>query len=166
VLKPIPVLLRIVVAGVIFAGLSAGGYIVKSRYFPAAMPVEILSIETARGPATFSVEIAATQEQQERGLMFRKKLAPGAGMLFDFGHDRNVSFWMKNTLIPLDMLFVRSDGVIVRIARNTKPLSERVIPSGRPVRAVLEIAGGRAAELGVRPGDRVRSGITFSASSR
>ena len=164
VLKRIPGLLRVLIAGVILAGLSVAGYAVKTRYFPPALPVEALSIETAKGPATFSVEVATTREQQERGLMFRKSLAPGAGMLFDFGHDREVSFWMKNTLIPLDMLFIRSDGVIVRIARNAKPLSERAISSGRPVRAVLEIAGGRAAEMGVRPGDKVRSGVTLRAA--
>ncbi len=156
-----PVLLRVVIAGLIVAGSLAAGYVAKSLYFPATMRVEALSIETPKGPAKFSVEVATTREQQERGLMFRKSLAPDAGMLFDFGQDREVSFWMKNTLIPLDMLFIRSDGVVVRIAHNAKPLSEGAIRSGRPVRAVLEIAGGRAAELGVRPGNKVRSDVTL-----
>jgi uncharacterized protein len=151
--------IRVIAAALVVVGVSATAYIGKSRFFPPGMPVEALAIDTAKGPVKFSVEVASTREEQERGLMFRKSLAPGAGMLFDFGNDREVSFWMKNTLIPLDILFVRSDGVIVRINHNAQPLSERNIPSGRPIRAVLEIAGGRAAELGVRPGDRVRSDV-------
>lgn len=160
-------MLRVVIAGLMVAGSLAAGYVAKSRYFPAAMHVEPLSIETAKGAAKFSVEVATTHEQQERGLMFRKSLAPDAGMLFAFGQDREVSFWMKNTLIPLDMLFIRSDGVVVRIVHNAKPLSEAAILSGRPVRAVLEIPGGRATELGVRPGDKVRfdvAGFLFPGS--
>ena len=91
--------------------------------------------------------------------MFRKTLAPNAGMLFDFGQEQEESFWMKNTLIPLDMLFIKANGDIARIASNAKPLSEEGIPSYEPVRAVLEIAGGRAAQLGLKPGDKVRQAI-------
>ena len=89
--------------------------------------------------------------------MFRKSVAPNAGMLFDFMKDDEQAFWMKNTLIPLDMLFIKKDGRIARIAANAKPLSTDSIPSYEPVRAVLEIAGGRAAELGLKPGDLVRN---------
>ena len=89
--------------------------------------------------------------------MFRKSLTPNAGMLFDFGKEQEESFWMKNTLIPLDMLFIKANGRIARIAANAKPLSTDGIPSYEPVRAVLEIAGGRAAELGLKPGDLVRN---------
>jgi hypothetical protein len=91
--------------------------------------------------------------------MFRRELPEGQGMLFDFQFDQNVAFWMKNTYIPLDMLFIRSDGRILRIAENTEPLSERNIPSGGPVRAVLEVIGGTAKKLGIAAGDRVSGSI-------
>lgn len=115
-----------------------------------------LVIETAGGPRPFTIEIADTPELQAQGLMFRTKLADGAGMLFPHDAPRELSMWMRNTYIPLDMVFIRADGVVHRIAANTEPLSEAVIGSGGPVVAVLEIAGGSAARLGIRPGDRVR----------
>jgi uncharacterized membrane protein (UPF0127 family) len=87
--------------------------------------------------------------------MYRKELSEGKGMLFDFKRDQEVSFWMENTYIPLDMLFIRGDGTILRIAENTEPLSTRMIPSGGPVRAVLEVIGGTARKFGIAPGDRV-----------
>ena len=121
------------------------------------LPQTPLVIQTAKGPVRFSVEMATTWPQQEQGLMFRKSVAPNAGMLFDFMKDDEQAFWMKNTLIPLDMLFIKKDGRIARIAANAKPLSTDSIPSYEPVRAVLEIAGGRAAELGLKPGDLVRN---------
>jgi uncharacterized membrane protein (UPF0127 family) len=121
------------------------------------LPQKPLVIEASKGLARFTVEMATTWPQQEAGLMFRKVVAPNQGMLFDFGKDGPVSFWMKNTLIPLDMLFIKSDGRVARIAANAKPLSTDAIPSYEPVRAVLEIAGGRAAELGLKPGDLVRN---------
>jgi uncharacterized protein len=121
------------------------------------LPQKPLIIETTKGLVRFTVEMATTWPQQETGLMFRKVVAPNQGMLFDFGKDDPVSFWMKNTLIPLDMLFIKKDGRIARIAANAKPLSTDGIPSYEPVRAVLEIAGGRAAELGLKPGDLVRN---------
>ena len=118
------------------------------------LPQTPLTIQTAKGPVRFTVEMATTPQQQQIGLMFRKVVAPNAGMLFDFGVESPQAFWMKNTLVPLDMLFIKADGTIVRIAANTKPLSEDTVPSYEPVRVVLEIAGGRAAELGLQPGDR------------
>jgi uncharacterized protein len=123
------------------------------------LPQTPLIVETAKGPVRFTVEMATTWPEQERGLMFRKSLAPNAGMLFDFVTEQMESFWMKNTLIPLDMVFIRANGTIARIAANAKPLSEDPVPSYEPVRAVLEIAGGRAAELGLKPGDKVRQAI-------
>jgi len=87
--------------------------------------------------------------------MFRKELPEGQGMLFDFQRDQPVAFWMHNTLIPLDMMFIRSDGRIMRIQENAKPESDDLIPSGSPVRAVLEVIGGTARQLGIKPGDRV-----------
>jgi uncharacterized membrane protein (UPF0127 family) len=112
-----------------------------------------LTIRSASGLHHFTVEVAATPGQQERGLMFRKSLAGDRGMIFPYDPPVDASFWMKNTLIPLDMLFIRSDGTIVRIAANRTPLSLAPVPGGEPVAAVLEIRGGRAAELGIREGD-------------
>ena len=120
-----------------------------------ALRVEPLTIHTARGPVRFQVEIADTDATRERGLMFRKSLAPDRGMLFDFHEPRLVAFWMKNTLIPLDMLFIDKGGVVVSIAREATPMSETPIPSGAPVVGVLEIAGGGAAAIGAEPGDKV-----------
>jgi uncharacterized membrane protein (UPF0127 family) len=113
-----------------------------------------LTIRSATGEHRFTVEVAATPEQQERGLMFVRSLAPDRGMIFPYDPPQQVSFWMKNTLIPLDMIFIRADGTIARIA-TAKPLDETPVPGGEPIAAVLEIAGGRAAELGIRAGDRV-----------
>jgi uncharacterized membrane protein (UPF0127 family) len=97
-------------------------------------------------------EVAATPEQQERGLMFRRSLRPDRGMIFPYDPPQDVSFWMKNTIIPLDIVFIRSDGTIVRIT-HAKALDLSPLPSGEPVAAVLEIRGGRAAELGIKEGD-------------
>ena len=116
---------------------------------------ESLEIVTRNGVHTFTVELAATPEEREKGLMYRRELPEGRGMLFDFKQDVNVTMWMKNTYIPLDMLFIRADGRIQRIAENTEPESTRIIPAGAPVRAVLEVIGGTAKKLGIRPGDRV-----------
>jgi len=91
--------------------------------------------------------------------MYRKELPEGRGMLFDFHRDQEVSFWMQNTYIPLDMIFIRGDGQILRIEENTVPLSTRMIPSRGPVRAVLEVIGGTSRKLGIAPGDRVASPI-------
>lgn len=104
---------------------------------------------------TFTVEIADTPAETSRGLMFREELAPDAGMLFDFLEERPTSFWMQNTLIPLDMLFIKADGEIVRIHENAVPMDTTPIPSGEPVRFVLEIPGGRSAELGLEAGARL-----------
>lgn len=114
-----------------------------------------LTIRSASGTHRFTVEVAETPEQQAQGLMFREALAGNRGMLFPYDPPRAASFWMKNTLIPLDMIFIRPDRTIGRIAANTVPHSLEPVPSLEPVSAVLEIRGGRAAELGIRVGDRV-----------
>ena len=114
-----------------------------------------LWIETADGRHRFDVEIAETDRQMARGLMFRTELAEDAGMLFDYRLPQPIAMWMKNTLIPLDMLFVADDGTIVRIESWTTPLSLAAISSGGPVRAVIELKGGISERLGIRPGDRV-----------
>ncbi len=114
-----------------------------------------LTINSRGKVQRFTVEVAASPQQQERGLMFRKSLAPDRGMIFPYTPPQHVAFWMKNTLIPLDMVFIREDGTIARIA-TAKPLDQTPVPSGEPVVAVLEIAGGRAAQLGIKAGDVAR----------
>lgn len=134
--------------------LAVAGYA-----FPVAAEndtLELLTIETAASVHTVMVEVADTAEERSVGLMHRTELAPDRGMLFDFGRTRQVTMWMKNTLIPLDMFFAERDGHIVTIAERTTPLSEKRIPSRQPVKFVLELAGGSAERLGVVPGDRLR----------
>jgi uncharacterized protein len=117
--------------------------------------LQTLTITGKSGVHEFKVEIADTETTRERGLMFRRDLPEGRGMLFDFHQEGDVNFWMQNTYIPLDMIFIKADGRILRIEQNTEPLSTRLIPSGGPVLAVLEVIGGTAVKLGIAPGDRV-----------
>ncbi|TXC72713.1 DUF192 domain-containing protein [Sphingomonas ginsenosidivorax] len=126
----------------------------------AAVRTMPLSITSTNGAHAFTVEIAKTAAEQERGLMYRTDLKPDGGMIFwpypaGGGAPRDAAFWMKNTPSPLDIVYIRPDGTIARIAENTVPFSETPIPSGEPVGAVLEIMGGRAAALGIAEGDRV-----------
>lgn len=116
-----------------------------------------LTIESAAGRHTFRVELARTPQEQARGLMFRRRLAPDAGMLFVNRRPEVALMWMKNTLIPLDMLFIDAEGRIVRIAERTVPESEATVSSGVPVVAILELNGGTASRLGIAAGDRVVS---------
>jgi uncharacterized protein len=120
-----------------------------------AASIQPLEIVTKTGVHVFSVEMATTEEEKTTGLMYRKELAEGKGMLFDFSPDQEVSMWMKNTYIPLDMIFIRADGRILRIAENTEPLSTKIIPSRGLAKAVLEVIGGTAQKYGIQPGDRV-----------
>jgi uncharacterized membrane protein (UPF0127 family) len=114
-----------------------------------------LEIATAAGTRTFSVELAKTRPELDRGLMYRRSLPSGQGMLFDFGAVRPITMWMKNTYVPLDMIFIGPDGRVRRIAANTKPQSTRLIPGGEGVRYVLEVSAGSARKLGIAIGDRV-----------
>ena len=115
-----------------------------------------LSIETADGRRLdFEVELALNTKQQAQGLMFRREMPEMAGMLFVYGKEWEVSMWMKNTVIPLDMFFIKGDGRIVAIAERTIPFSLETISSGQPVTGVLELNSGTAARLGIRRGDRV-----------
>jgi uncharacterized membrane protein (UPF0127 family) len=114
-----------------------------------------LTIRSASGEHRFTVEVAESAQEQNDGLMYRRSLAPDRGMIFPYDPPQSVAFWMKNTLIPLDMIFIRKDGTIARIVANTVPLSLEPVPGGEPVAAVLELAGGRAAQLGISEGDRV-----------
>ena len=117
--------------------------------------IEPLTVATDADATLFTVEIADTDDLRERGLMFRQRLPQDHGMLFDFGHPREVQMWMKNTYIPLDMLFIRLDGTVAYIAENTVPKSLDVIGVREPVKAVLEVPAGTARRLGLRAGDKV-----------
>ena len=121
----------------------------------AEFPTAELTIVGASGPHKFTVEVATTPAQLEQGLMFRRSLAADAGMLFDFKTPTMATMWMKNTLIPLDMLFVDARGRIVNIQERAVPESLATISAAAPVRAAIELNGGTASRLGIRPGDRV-----------
>ena len=134
----------LVIAGVGLASAPAG-----------AASFQPLEIATRNGVQAFSVEMATTEQEKQTGLMYRKELADGKGMLFDFNPEQEVSMWMKNTYVSLDMIFIRADGRILRIAENTEPMSTKIISSRGPARAVLEVVAGTAQKYGIRAGDRV-----------
>ncbi|WP_294642664.1 DUF192 domain-containing protein [uncultured Aureimonas sp.] len=129
--------------------------VAAALFTATAALADTATLKTSSGAHAIAVEVADTPQKREIGLMNRDSLAEDTGMLFDFHEDREVSMWMKNTLIPLDMLFVDKTGTIVRIARNAKPHSLETIPSGKPVRYVLEINGGAAAGYGAKTGDKL-----------
>jgi uncharacterized protein len=134
---------------VVLVALAAGG--------PARSDgLEALQIVTATGTHDFEVEIAKDDASRARGLMDRRYMPADHGMLFEFDREAPEAFWMKDTYIPLDMIFISGAGVVTNIAANAEPLSERAIPSGPPCAAVLELNGGEAARIGLRVGDRVR----------
>ncbi len=120
-----------------------------------AEPRDCLVVETGAGDTLLTVEVVSTPEAMAQGLMWRTSLAEDRGMLFVYESPRHVSFWMKNTLIPLDIVFIDADGRVRRIAYGAQPLSLESVRSGAPVRYVLEIAAGVADKIGLRPGDRV-----------
>lgn len=123
---------------------------------PQALPSMPLVIHTKQnGALMFDIEIARTPEQLERGLMYRKELPSNKGMLFVFTEEREASFWMENTLVPLDMLFIKADGTIAHIHEMAKPLDRTPIPSVEKVKAVLEILGGESAKQGIKIGDTI-----------
>lgn len=134
-----------------------------SPFFSAAQlqhfPTSELTIISATGPHRFTVEVAETPTQMEQGLMFRRSLPENAGMLFDFKQPTMATMWMRNTLIPLDMLFVDVQGRIVNIHERAVPESDNVIAAAAPVRYVIELNGGTAARLGIAPGDQVESAL-------
>lgn len=141
------------------AGTAPGSMASQSNLLP-------LAIRTATGTHRFTVEAAITAKQQEQGLMFRKSLDANGGMLFPMAPPRTASFWMKDTLIPLDMLFIHTDGTIAFIAANAAPYSRVPISAGIPVAAVLELRGGRASELGIAEGDRISWGSCADPASK
>ena len=121
-----------------------------------AQAFEPLTIVTGSGARhQFQVEVARNHAERAQGLMYRRSLPADRGMLFDFEKTQPLSMWMQNTYIPLDMIFIRADGTIARVGENAEPLSTRTVSSGEPVLAVLEVNGGTAARLGIKPGDRV-----------
>jgi uncharacterized protein len=126
-----------------------------ARSAPSGLALIPLEINSDGRSHAFTVEVARTPGEQAQGLMFRERLGANEGMLFPFPSPRPASFWMKNTLIPLDMIFIRSDGSIARIAVNTVPHSLEPVGVSEPVAAVLELRGGRSTELGIGEGDRV-----------
>ena len=150
------------------AALLIAGVLLLQVPLPAdaRMRVEQLSIIATDGrKVPIEIEVASDQQEKALGLMFRTELGDHQGMLFPYEEPRELSMWMHNTYIPLDMLFIRPDGVIHRIERQAEPLSDRVITSDGPVSAVLELAGGAADRLGIKPGDRVQHPI-FGSGTR
>ena len=150
---------RLTIAAAILALAAISGASAQLATFKRSS----LTIDTASGAHHFSIELALSPEQQEQGLMFRRSLAADAGMLFDFGAARPASFWMRNTLIPLDMLFIDAEGHIADIHERAVPLSEDPIESKVPVRAVLEVNGGTVSRLGIKLGDVVHYAIFGNA---
>ena len=136
----------LLVAGLSFAGAQENN-------------LEGLDVITATGPHHFNVEVMRTEAGREKGLMFRKFLPADRGMLFDFKTERPVAMWMKNTFLPLDMVFIAKDGKVVSVAENAEPLSEAIIASEGPAFAVLELNAGEAAHSGIKPGDVVKNGM-------
>jgi len=144
------------IAGLVLTAPAA--FLPVSAQNPAresAAKTEPLTIVSKTGPKRFAVEVMRDDAGRSRGLMFRRHMAADHGMLFDFERTELVTMWMKNTYLPLDMLFIRPDGVVSRIAADTEPLSTAIIPSGSPVSAVLELNAGTAAKLGIQAGDTI-----------
>ena len=129
--------------------------------FAAELPRDVVMVEAGASQYRFEVEVADEPDERAQGLMYRQSLADNAGMLFVYSQSQPVEFWMKNTPLSLDIVFVRDDGMIARIADHTTPMSEDLIPSGEPVRAVLEVKAGIMHQLGVTVGDRLRNAKYF-----
>ncbi len=136
-----------VMIGLLIGWLQAAPYAVASD-----STVELVT-KSGRHPIT--IEWAVTPAERAKGLMFRKSMPANHGMLFDFDYEQSVAFWMHNTPLPLDIVFIAADGTVRRIEKQAEPFSDRAIPAGSPVRYVLEINGGRADALGLAPGDKV-----------
>ena len=143
------------IAVLLLVSALEGGFLSPLAAELQKFPTSELTIVSANGPHRFKVEVAETPAQMEQGLMFRTSLAPDAGMLFVYLQPTVATMWMKNTLIPLDMLFVDPRGRIVNIQQRAVPQSLDVISAAAPVRAVIELNGGTAARLGIEPGDKV-----------
>lgn len=155
--------MRAVLAGILLAAGACSpttGGAAASQAAPSLHPVsglEVIPLTVISGKTrhAFRVELAISPREQQRGMMFRTAMAANEGMLFPMNPPRRASFWMRNTYIPLDLIFVGMDGRIINIAANAIPYDETKLLSHGPVKAVLELNGGRAAELGIKPGDQV-----------
>jgi uncharacterized protein len=150
----------VVTLGVTATSLTTN--LARERKKESVMQERLERFEITSGSTThvFQVEVMRTDAERAKGLMFRQFLPQDRGMLFDFVREEPVSMWMRNTYIPLDMLFIKADGTVARIHERAQPLDETTISSGAPVRYVLEINGGAAAKLGLKAGDRVKTGLT------
>jgi uncharacterized membrane protein (UPF0127 family) len=139
------------------AWLLVVGVLLAANFLQSAhaMRRETLKLHTAQSVHAIDVEVTETPEEKAQGLMFRTRLADKNGMLFFYETPQEITMWMRNTYIPLDMVFIRADGVVHRIEARTEPLSENIIASRGDVTACLELAGGAAERLGLKPGDRV-----------
>jgi uncharacterized membrane protein (UPF0127 family) len=150
--------LRAVLAAILLvtlAAFAAPGEGVAQEMIPPG-PTSELSVDTATGVYPFQVELADDPAERAQGLMYRREMAADHGMLFDMRETRPVGFWMRNTFISLDIIFIGEDGLVRSMALDTEPLSEAVLDSGVPVRFVLELVSGTARKIGLKPGDRVR----------
>ena len=150
-------------AGLCLALFAFVGAMSLAASVEAAMRTVKLWLLTQSGEKAIGIEVAESEEEKALGLMFRTSLADDRGMLFPYGKPREITMWMRNTYIPLDMVFIRADGVVHRIEERAEPLNERIIGSDGDVSAVLELAGGNAKRLGLKPGDRVRADRYFPA---
>jgi uncharacterized membrane protein (UPF0127 family) len=133
--------------------------VLPSSFKGSAQTLDKLEIMTSTGVHAFSVEVVRNEADREKGLMYRRFMPRDRGMLFDFKREAPVMFWMKNTYIPLDMIFISKAGIVISIAADAEPLSERLIPSGGPCYGVLEVNAGVAASISLKAGDKVRQAI-------
>ena len=145
---------RLVFAAPLALAAGAAPYLARGQGAEIKFEKSSLVVVTAAREIKFDIELALNEAERSRGLMFREKLGPYEGMLFDFFQDAPVSFWMKNTLIPLDMIFIAGDGTIRHVHANAVPFSTDAVPSEHPVLGVLEINGGSPRLLGIKPGDK------------
>ena len=129
--------------------------IVSANQALAQMPTGTAVIETAKGTFQFTVERAETPNDRSRGLMYRRSMPADHGMMFTWESDTNISMWMANTVLALDMVFIKSDGRVHRVHENAVPFSRENIPAGAPIRQVLELNAGTAERIGIKPGDKI-----------
>jgi uncharacterized protein len=137
------------------AALLCFGLGLDAQAHAESLQKQPLTFVTSTGKHPFTVEVAATDQERSTGLMFRQSLGDDQGMIFIYPQDELITMWMKNTYIPLDMIFVRSDGTVERVAQDTEPFSEQTISSGDKARAVIEVKAGSAKRLGIKSGDKV-----------
>jgi uncharacterized membrane protein (UPF0127 family) len=137
------------------AGCAARSEPERSAEQPQSLAMESVTIRTAQGSKVIRAQVADTPERREIGLMYRKQMADDEGMIFDFQEPQSLAFWMRNTLIPLDIIFIDERGRVINIVANARPMDETPLPSSAPALAVLEINGGLASKLGIHPGDVV-----------